>query len=104
MNPSEIELGPLDAYAELPAEVMIDHTPYWLVRTSEAEGGFRLLLAICPHAGGEIRPLNDVLFCPLHFWTFHAESGVCLNDPSERLLRRRVIVRDGRLFAVGEHG
>ncbi|WP_239614956.1 Rieske (2Fe-2S) protein [Cohnella mopanensis] len=100
MNEPEIELGPLDAYMDLPAEVTIEDTPYWLVRTSE--GRFRLLLALCPHAGGDIRPMNDVLFCPLHFWTFHAESGVCLNDPSERLMQRNVTVKEGRLYAVGD--
>ncbi|QJD87636.1 Rieske (2Fe-2S) protein [Cohnella herbarum] len=101
MNGEEIELGPVDTFTELPVEITLEHNPYWLVRTSE--GGFRLLLAICPHAGGEIRPLNDVLFCPLHFWTFHAETGVCLNDSDERLMERKVILRDDRLYAVGEN-
>jgi nitrite reductase/ring-hydroxylating ferredoxin subunit len=101
MNVAEIDLGPLNEFTEFPVEITLEHAPYWLVRTSE--GGFRLLLAICPHAGGDIRPLNDVLFCPLHFWTFHAETGVCLNDPDERLMERKVVLRDDRLFAVGEN-
>ena len=99
MYETEIELGPLESFANLPAEVTLDHLPYWLVLTSVGE--YRLLLAICPHAGGEIRPLNDVLFCPLHFWTFNAEDGTCLNDPDERLLHRTVLLRDNHLYAVG---
>ena len=101
MKELEIELGLIESFTSFPAEVMLENTPYWLVRTSE--GGFRLLLAVCPHAGGEIRPLNDVLFCPLHFWTFNAENGVCLNDPDECLQQRQVIVKESRLFVVGDH-
>jgi nitrite reductase/ring-hydroxylating ferredoxin subunit len=101
MDETEIELGPLASFKDLPAEVTLDHTPYWLVRTSA--GKYRLLLAICPHAGGEIRLLNDVLFCPLHFWTFNAEDGTCLNDPDERLMQRTVLLRDNHLYAIGEN-
>lgn len=97
----EIDLGSADSFAAFPVEVTLEHTPYWLVRT--AEGEYRLLLAICPHAGGEIRPMNDVLFCPLHFWTFNAENGTCLNDPDERLMQRKVVVKEGHLIAVGDH-
>jgi nitrite reductase/ring-hydroxylating ferredoxin subunit len=99
VNELEIDLGPLETFTQFPAEVTIDNTPYWLVQTSEK--AYRLLLAICPHAGGDIRPLNDVLFCPLHFWTFNAENGTCLNDPDERLMQRKVHIRDNHLFAVG---
>lgn len=40
MNPSEIELGPLDAYPELPAEVTIDHTPIGLSVRPKPKAGF----------------------------------------------------------------
>jgi nitrite reductase/ring-hydroxylating ferredoxin subunit len=99
MDDLEIKLGPVASFTQFPAEITLEHMPYWLVRTSEGE--YHLLLAICPHAGGEIRPLNDVLFCPLHFWTFNAENGTCLNDPDERLLRRKVRVLGNDLYAVG---
>jgi len=95
----EIEIGPLESFTDFPAEVTLEDTPYWLVRTSQGE--YRLLLAVCPHAGGDIRPHNDILFCPLHFWTFHSETGVCLNDSDERLMQRDVIFKDNRLYAVG---
>lgn len=97
---NEIDLGPIESFSALPAEITLNGTPYLLVRASE--GRFRLFLAVCPHAGGEIRPLNEVLFCPLHFWTFNAEDGTCLNNPDERLMERNVEVRDGRLYAAGE--
>jgi nitrite reductase/ring-hydroxylating ferredoxin subunit len=101
MNQSEIELGPLEAFTQFPTEITLEDTLYWLTRTSAGE--FRLFLALCPHAGGEIRPLDDILFCPLHFWTFNAEDGTCLNDSDERLMQRKVQVRDNLLYAVGEN-
>jgi len=94
-----VDLGPLDRIGELPAEITLDGTPYWLVRGSEGE--YRLLMAVCPHAGGDVRPHQDVFFCPLHFWTFHGETGVCLNDPGYRLRHREVVVRNERLYASG---
>lgn len=97
---NEIDLGPIDSFTAFPAEITLNGTPYWLVRTSESR--YRLLMAVCPHAGGDVRPLNDILFCPLHFWTFNAEDGTCLNDPDERLMTRNVEVREGRLYAIGE--
>jgi len=96
---AESDIGAIDDFPNLPAEVVIDGAPYWLVLASG--GGYRLLLSVCPHAGGEIRPAGEVLFCPLHFWTFDAESGACLNDPDEKLRSREVVVRDRRLLAVG---
>mgnify|MGYP000954971219 CR=1 FL=1 len=92
-------IGPADAFGELPAEVDLDGTPYWLVR--KEDGSYSLLMALCPHAGGEVRPANGLFFCPLHFWTFDGQDGACLNMDGERLMRRDVAVRDGILYAVG---
>jgi nitrite reductase/ring-hydroxylating ferredoxin subunit len=96
----EFDLGPADDVGELPAELTVDGAPYWLVRTPE--GGFRLLMALCPHAGGDVRPTNGVLFCPLHWWTFDAATGACLNVPGEQLRFRDVETRNGRLIALAE--
>ncbi|TFE19764.1 Rieske (2Fe-2S) protein [Cohnella luojiensis] len=101
MSESERDIGALESFGEFPAEISLDGEPYWLTRIPEGE--YRLLLAICPHAGGEIRPMNDVLFCPLHFWTFSADKGICMNDPDERLMQRRVILKENRLYAVGDN-
>ncbi|RED63910.1 Rieske (2Fe-2S) protein [Cohnella lupini] len=99
MNEQNIDIGSTESFSEFPAAVTIEREPYWLVLTPEGE--YRLFLAICPHAGGEIRPHNDVLFCPLHFWTFDATSGACLNGNDECLMQRKVVAMDGRLYAVG---
>jgi len=94
-----IRIGPAVAYPELPAEVDVGGTPYWLVRRED--GRYGLLMAVCPHAGGEVRLLEDQFFCPLHFWTFDRSDGGCLNNPDERLVRLDVEVREGELYAVG---
>ncbi|MFC5469804.1 Rieske (2Fe-2S) protein [Cohnella suwonensis] len=99
MREERYDLGAADDYESFPAEVTIDHTPYWLVRVPGE--GYRLLMAVCPHAGGDIRPMNGMLICPLHFWTFDAAEGACLNVQGERLMRRSVEERDGRLYATG---
>ncbi len=99
-EPYPIDLGPSEAYAAFPAEVSVDGAPYWLVLGSGGE--YRLLLAVCPHAGGDIRPHGNVFYCPLHFWTFHGETGICLNDPGHRLLSREVVARDNRLYAAAD--
>jgi nitrite reductase/ring-hydroxylating ferredoxin subunit len=96
----EIDLGPIESYKEYPAKITLDETPYWLVHTSGGE--YRLLMAICPHAGGEIRPVDDIFLCPLHWWTFDAETGSCTNVTDECLMQRTIEVRGGHLFAVGE--
>jgi nitrite reductase/ring-hydroxylating ferredoxin subunit len=96
---SEPCIGPAADYAELPAQVEVDGTPYWLVR--KGEGEYRLLMAVCPHAGGEVRRVDGMFFCPLHFWTFDENEGSCLNVDDERLLRRNVENRDGILYAIG---
>ncbi|KIL36013.1 hypothetical protein SD71_11870 [Cohnella kolymensis] len=96
----EIELGPIDSFKEYPAQITLDETPYWLVHTKEGE--YRLLMAICPHAGGEIRPVENMFLCPLHWWTFDGETGNCTNVTDERLMQRTIEVRGGNLFAVGE--
>ncbi|THF73096.1 Rieske 2Fe-2S domain-containing protein [Cohnella fermenti] len=97
---TKFPLGPVALYTSFPTEVNVDCVPYWLVR--EGEGGYRLLLALCPHAGGEIRWTGEQFLCPLHFWTFD-EHGGCLNVRDERLVRRDVELKDGILYAVGDN-
>ncbi|WP_027092754.1 Rieske (2Fe-2S) protein [Cohnella thermotolerans] len=96
---NETFIGPVDAFGSLPAFVEVDGTPYWLVRRED--GGYRLLMALCPHAGGEVLRTDGMFYCPLHFWTFDETDGVCLNVRDERLARRDAEERDGSLYAVG---
>ena len=95
-----IDLGPVTQYEILPVEITAEDSPYWLVRS--AEGVYRLLLAVCPHAGGDIRPHEDIFYCPLHFWTFNGETGACLTLSDRRLAYRQVIERNGRLYAAAK--
>lgn len=98
---SETIIGPADQFAVLPAEVELEGTPYWLTRSED--GVYRLLLAVCPHAGGEVRWTEGTFFCPLHFWTFDQADGRCTNVEDERLQCRDVRLReDGVLVATGE--
>jgi len=97
---SELMIGPAESFGTFPAEVELDGTPYWLVRGDT--GGYALLSGICPHAGGEIRLVEGMFFCPLHFWTFDTADGSCLNMQDERLMRRQVEERDGILYAVSD--
>lgn len=95
------DLGRPEDYESFPASVTVDGAPYWLAHGED--GSFRLLYGLCPHAGGDVTFHGDMLLCPLHFWTFDAAYGGCLNVPGERLMRRKVELReDGRLYAVGE--
>jgi nitrite reductase/ring-hydroxylating ferredoxin subunit len=94
------DLGRPEDYSRLPASVTLDGAPYWLVRNEE--GGYRLLSALCPHAGGEVQVYEDLFLCPLHYWTFSQTDGACMNVSDERLMQRQVELRaDGRLYALG---
>ncbi|CAM3838509.1 Rieske (2Fe-2S) protein [Cohnella lubricantis] len=95
---SDIIIGPAGAYGTFPAQIELEGAPYWLVRGED--GRYALLMAICPHAGGEVRLVEGMFFCPLHFWTFDTADGSCLNMQDERLMRRDVEERDGMLYAV----
>jgi nitrite reductase/ring-hydroxylating ferredoxin subunit len=95
-----IAIGPVERFASLPVRVTVADTPFWLVRAED--GGLRLLLDACPHAGGELRPAGGLFVCPLHLWTFDVATGDCLNVPGERLRRFRTEVREGVLYAAGE--
>jgi nitrite reductase/ring-hydroxylating ferredoxin subunit len=98
---ADVDLGRPADYSRFPASVVIDGTPYWLVRKDEEE--YSLLLSLCPHAGGDVLCHADFLYCPMHGWTFSPTDGRCLDIPGERLMRRDVELRaDGRLYAFGE--
>jgi anthranilate 1,2-dioxygenase ferredoxin component len=99
--PESYHLGHPADYEQFPASVTLNGAPYWLVR--QEEEGYRLLLALCPHAGGDVIAHGNLFFCPLHFWTFDQKDGTCQNVQGERLMQRKVEqTADGRLYAVGE--
>ncbi|CAI6047386.1 Rieske (2Fe-2S) protein [Cohnella sp. JJ-181] len=99
MNQARVRIGPADMYDGNPVSLELDGKPYWL--TQDAEGRFALLLAYCPHAGGEVLHAEGEFYCPLHFWTFDGRSGECTNRDYERLMRRDVVLEDGAFYAAG---
>ncbi|WP_217594742.1 Rieske (2Fe-2S) protein [Cohnella sp. GbtcB17] len=99
MTDSRIPLGPADMLTDAPLSIELDGKPYWL--TQEADGTIVLLLAFCPHAGGEVLLADGDFYCPLHYWTFDGRSGECTNRGDERLMRRNVELVDGQLYASG---
>lgn len=93
-------IGPADMFTGDPLSLELAGKPYWLVRGED--GGLLLLLAFCPHAGGEVLLAAGEFYCPLHFWTFDCRSGECTSRDDERLMRRAVVVEDGMLYAAGD--
>ncbi|MBB3108354.1 nitrite reductase/ring-hydroxylating ferredoxin subunit [Paenibacillus phyllosphaerae] len=95
-------LGNVDDFPSFPATVTIDRDPFFLVQTNDNDDpAYRLVSAICPHAGGLVRPHENELICPLHFWAFDILTGESTNVPGEHLECRPVEIRDGQ-FAVLE--
>src|SRR5262249_12878279 len=85
-------------FGQLPAEVVIGNHYYYLVK--EDQDGFRLVSRVCPHAGGEVHydQQDQLMFCPLHYWIFDAQSGVCTNVPGACLSTVPVQVENGILY------
>ncbi|SFA88305.1 Rieske [2Fe-2S] domain-containing protein [Cohnella sp. OV330] len=99
MSDSRIPLGSAEMLANVPLSLEVEGKPYWL--TKDEEGRIALLLAFCPHAGGEVLLADGDFYCPLHYWTFDGSSGACTNRDDERLMRRDVELVDGQLYASG---
>lgn len=98
MSEREI-IGPAAMLGDEPVAVELSGRPYWLVRGPD--GAPLLLLALCPHAGGDVLLAGGELYCPLHFWSFDCRTGECMSRDDERLMRRRVALEDGILYATG---
>lgn len=97
MNVKEVPLGERAAFTRFPAEVKIEHDEYFLVQNEDA---FRLMLAVCPHAGGPIVEQGDHFYCPFHMWSFDQASGECLNVRGAALECYDVVERDGQFVAL----
>ncbi|PYI51869.1 Rieske (2Fe-2S) protein [Paenibacillus flagellatus] len=93
---NEIEIGPIDRYASLPAEVRLDRDRYYLVDND----GYKLFSRVCPHAGAMVELEDGEFVCPMHGWTFEADTGRCHNVPSAKLASYEVVLRDGVLYAL----
>lgn len=94
------DLGAEADFEAFPAPVEVDNEPYFIVKNAESSAEpYRLISAICPHAGGEVRVYGAEFVCPMHFWTFDMQTGECTNVDGEKLACAPVFVRDGRLYA-----
>ncbi|HEY3332573.1 MAG TPA: Rieske 2Fe-2S domain-containing protein [Capsulimonadaceae bacterium] len=94
------DIGPVEQFTELPAEVEIAGRPFFLVQQGE---GHALLLRICPHAGGEVVDDGDELYCPHHYWRFDRASGCGIQPRDINLRVFGVTIENGRFvteFAV----
>jgi len=94
MSEKIVDLGPVEQFAKLPAEVELDRDPYYLIKTED--GGYKLLLRYCPHAGVLVEADRKGFFCYGHGWTFD-EWGKCQNGWAD-LESHAVEERDGRLY------
>jgi anthranilate 1,2-dioxygenase ferredoxin component len=92
----EIVIGNLEQFKSFPAEVEVEHKPYFLVE----DDGYKLMSRKCPHAGDTVDLEDGEFVCPMHGWTFEIHTGRCHNVPSAQLKTYEVLLRDGSLIAL----
>ena len=97
MSVARTRLGPLDAFADLPAPIDIGPRRFFLVRDGSR---FTLLSNVCPHQGGAVYDEGSRFECPLHGWRFERTTGRCINAPSRGLTSVPVSIEDGVLYAA----
>jgi nitrite reductase/ring-hydroxylating ferredoxin subunit len=97
-------IGRVEDFTAFPASVEIGQDPYFIIEAESKEDGkvYKLVSAICPHAGGVVKPHGGELICPLHFWSFDMQTGESTNVPGERLECRPLEVRDGQFWVRPE--
>ncbi|MBW7461138.1 Rieske (2Fe-2S) protein [Paenibacillus sepulcri] len=92
-------IGHVDDFTSFPASVTIDRDPYFIIQTTgqeDAPSEYKLVSAICPHAGGVVRPWENELICPLHYWSFDSTTGQSTNVPGEQLDCRPIQIHEGQ--------
>ena len=80
----------------------VDNDPFFIVhsnvRAKDEAPEYKLVSAICPHAGGTVRPMEGELICPLHYWSFDASTGVQLTFPVNSWNASRLLSKTGILL------
>ncbi|MFC4809236.1 Rieske (2Fe-2S) protein [Paenibacillus sp. GCM10023250] len=92
-------IGSVDDFGAFPAHVKVDNEPHYIVEAPRKDGEpqrYNLISAICPHAGGMVRPHLNELVCPLHYWCFDLATGEATNIPGEQLACTPLEIEDGR--------
>ncbi|MFD2613104.1 Rieske (2Fe-2S) protein [Paenibacillus gansuensis] len=93
----EWDLGALESFTSFPAAVEQERDKYYILKNGEK---YKLVSRDCPHAGYTVEAEDDEIVCPLHGWTFDAETGVCQNVPVRELACFEIQVKDGHLIAL----
>ena len=91
----QIDLGPAEAFTNLPAPISVANQSYYLVRS---ESGYQLLSRVCPHQGGEVCDDGGCFTCPIHGWRFEHRTGKGINNRGA-LSAIPVTLREEHLFA-----
>ncbi|GGD74573.1 Rieske (2Fe-2S) protein [Paenibacillus nasutitermitis] len=94
-------IGKVEDFTSFPASVTIDRDPYFIIQTAcqeDAPQEYKLVSAICPHAGGVVRPWENELICPLHYWSFDPATGQSTNVPGEQLDCQPIQISDGQFI------
>jgi nitrite reductase/ring-hydroxylating ferredoxin subunit len=55
----------------------------------------------CPHRGGPLSEGDlegDLLYCPLHAWSFDVKTGASVSPPGAKVARFQVQVADGVVY------
>lgn len=97
-------IGLVDDFTAFPAAVKVGNDPYFIVeapRKGDEPQQYNLISAICPHAGGMVRPHLNELICPLHYWCFDLATGESTNIPGEQLECAPLEIRDGQFVLKG---
>lgn len=97
-------IGKVEDFRQFPAAIQVDNDPFFIVhsnvRAKDEAPEYKLVSAICPHAGGTVRPMEGELICPLHYWSFDASTGASTNVPGEQLECQPLAIQDGHFVIL----
>lgn len=94
-------IGNVADFTAFPAPVKVGNEPFFIVEAPRADDEtqqYNLISAICPHAGGMVRPHLNELICPLHYWCFDLATGQSTNIPGEELACSPLEIQDGQFL------
>lgn len=90
-----LNLGLVDSFRTLPAEVAIGDRQYYLVG---ADDRYRLISRVCAHSGGIVIDEGTCFECPQHGWRYDRSTGIGTTAPATQLTNIPVHLKDGCLW------
>ncbi len=94
----KIDLGEESSLPDLPHEIEIGDTRYFLVKGSD---GYKLLSGVCPHEFGQVYDDGDDVFtCDVHGYQYDKIDGVCVTRQDLQMHAIRVDRQDGQLSVL----